>query len=166
MHGLPHSVRTPTFDLKHCAVLQPAPPRRKNKPPDAPRLLTCCAPLPCTAKTQEYVLGGLTYDTVLVAMSDLYDAVRQAEEAASSQAQAAGPGEAWVPPDEFKRWGCGGRSGQQPRRNLNCALPYTPSGSLAMACRSTTKFWVDPRDVLRVKAAIVRHLPVLIFGRR
>ncbi len=52
---------------------------------------------------QDLVLGGLTYDTVLVAMSDLYDAVRQAEEAASSQGQAAGAGEAWVPPDEFKR---------------------------------------------------------------
>ncbi len=35
-----------------------------------------------------------------------------------------------------------------------------------VAYRSTTKFCEGPRDVLRVKAAIVRHLPVLIFGRR
>ncbi len=56
---------------------------------------------PAIPALQEYVLGGLTYDMVLVAMLNLYYAVRQAKEAASSQGQAAGAGEAWVPPDEF-----------------------------------------------------------------
>ena len=31
--------------------------------------------------------------------------------------------------------------------------------------RATTKYWVAPEDVLGVKLTLVRHLPVLIFGR-
>ena len=31
--------------------------------------------------------------------------------------------------------------------------------------RSTTKYWVAPEDVVAVKCALVKHLPVLIFGR-
>ncbi|KXZ43931.1 hypothetical protein GPECTOR_77g28 [Gonium pectorale] len=79
---------------------------------------------------QEYLLGGLTYDMILVAMSDMYEAVRHV---VGAQAGDCGS-QPWVPPDQFKR--------------------------------STTKYWVDPRDVLRVKATIVRHLPLLIFGRK
>lgn len=32
--------------------------------------------------------------------------------------------------------------------------------------RKTTKFWVHPGDVLRIKCNIVRHLPVLIYGKQ
>ena len=32
--------------------------------------------------------------------------------------------------------------------------------------RKTTKYWVNPSDVLHVKCAMVRHFPVLIFGRK
>ncbi|KAG2491701.1 hypothetical protein HYH03_010068 [Edaphochlamys debaryana] len=42
------------------------------------------------------------------------------------------------------------------------AEPWVPPDQFK---RSTTKFWVAPRDVLRVKLTIVRHLPLLIFGR-
>ncbi len=70
------------------------------------------------------MLGGLTYDMVLVAMSDLYDALRQAEETASSQAQAAGPGEAWVPPDEFKRCERAQRGTKGPAKSASFALGH------------------------------------------
>lgn len=39
-------------------------------------------------------------------------------------------------------------------------LPPTPHSR-----RSTTKFWVAPADVPRLRAAIVRHLPLLVYGR-
>jgi len=31
--------------------------------------------------------------------------------------------------------------------------------------RATTKYWVRPEDVLAVKCALLRNLPVLVFGR-
>jgi hypothetical protein len=31
--------------------------------------------------------------------------------------------------------------------------------------RSTRKFWVAPRHVLRLKLALVQHLPLLVYGR-
>ncbi|PNH10183.1 Vacuolar transporter chaperone 4 [Tetrabaena socialis] len=99
---------------------------------------------------QVYLLHGLTYDMVLVALSDVYEAVRRVhadllrheqpdqQQEGGGTDSGAGSGsasaQAWAPPDQFKR--------------------------------STTKYWLDPRDVLRAKAAIVRHLPLLIFGRR
>ena len=32
--------------------------------------------------------------------------------------------------------------------------------------RNTTKYWVKPEDVLSIKCAVVKHIPVLIFGRK
>jgi SPX domain protein involved in polyphosphate accumulation/uncharacterized membrane protein YidH (DUF202 family) len=32
--------------------------------------------------------------------------------------------------------------------------------------RKTTKYWINPSDVLHVKCAMVKHFPVLIFGRK
>ena len=30
--------------------------------------------------------------------------------------------------------------------------------------RKTTKYWVEPRDVMRLKLAVARHLPVLVYN--
>lgn len=35
----------------------------------------------------------------------------------------------------------------------------------APPCSKTTKYWVRCEDVMALKAAIVRHLPLLIYGR-
>lgn len=32
--------------------------------------------------------------------------------------------------------------------------------------RTTTKFWVHPADVLRLKTSIIKHLPILIYGKK
>lgn len=32
--------------------------------------------------------------------------------------------------------------------------------------RSTTKYWVQPHDKMRIKVEIVKHLPVSIYGRQ
>lgn len=37
---------------------------------------------------------------------------------------------------------------------------------LLLLRRSTTKYWVAPRHVMRVQLAVLRHLPLLIFGRK
>lgn len=54
---------------------------------------------------QEYLLYGMTYDAVLIALSDTYSAVRHAARHAG-QAVGADTGlqQPWVPPDSFKRW--------------------------------------------------------------
>jgi hypothetical protein len=41
----------------------------------------------------------------------------------------------------------------------------TPSGLYLLPCRSTTKFWVRPGDIPRLRVALIRHLPVLMLGR-
>lgn len=32
--------------------------------------------------------------------------------------------------------------------------------------RSTVKYWVDPLDLMRVKAEVIKHLPILIYGQK
>ena len=32
--------------------------------------------------------------------------------------------------------------------------------------RETTKFWLQPQDVMRFKCEMIKHLPVLVFGER
>ena len=34
-----------------------------------------------------------------------------------------------------------------------------------MLRRATTKYWVAPEHVMRVQAYVIRHLPLLVFGR-
>ena len=41
-----------------------------------------------------------------------------------------------------------------------CTTEWEPPSSFE---RKTTKYWVEPKDVVRLKLAIVRHLPVLVF---
>jgi SPX domain protein involved in polyphosphate accumulation len=72
----------------------------------------------------------LDFDGFLVALSDVYERARAAQEGI---VQSAGVGGVWTPPESFER--------------------------------STTKYWVHREDVLRVKSCIIKHLPILIFGR-
>ncbi|KAG2494139.1 hypothetical protein HYH03_007777 [Edaphochlamys debaryana] len=69
--------------------------------------------------------------SVLLGLSDLCEAVRQAEAAGGGEGAQE---ETWVPPSEFRR--------------------------------STTKYWLDPNHVMRIKTYIVQHLPCLVYGRK
>lgn len=60
----------------------------------------------------------------------------------------------------------------QPPLNKLTALKHpTPTNHPTLTSqppkrRSTTKFWVRPADVPRLTSAILRHLPLLVLGRR
>ena len=72
-----------------------------------------------------------------------------------------------------------GRGGQQPAQSsggaagLDCqaAGPQQQQQQAAPAeattfSRETTKFWVQPHNLMGVKCALVRHLPLSVYGRR
>lgn len=76
---------------------------------------------------ENYLMGGLAFDAVLVWLSDAYCELRRLTD------KAYGDDAVWNAPDKFQR--------------------------------NTTKFWVHPADVLRLKCDVIKHLPILIYGK-
>jgi hypothetical protein len=44
------------------------------------------------------------------------------------------------------------------------ASPTFPPGSPLQFTRSTTKYWVHPSNILRLKLALTKQLPLLVYG--
>eukprot|EP00698_Gefionella_okellyi_P007729 TRINITY_DN1886_c0_g1_i1.p1 TRINITY_DN1886_c0_g1~~TRINITY_DN1886_c0_g1_i1.p1 ORF type:complete len:973 (+),score=217.01 TRINITY_DN1886_c0_g1_i1:67-2985(+) len=49
------------------------------------------------------------------------------------------------------------------REGADAAAPWVPPQSFA---RSTTKYWVENSAVAHLKSVIIKHLPILVFGRK
>ena len=95
-----------------------------------------------TCPDDEWKTSGLfagafaAFDAAVLALSRAYAAIRNASSDATSDANSAASARDAV---------------------------WTPPTTFE---RRTTKYWIRPRDVLRVKLATCKHLPVLVFGGR
>ena len=93
-----------------------------------------------TCPDDEWKTSGLfagafaAFDAAVLALSRAYAAIRNASSDATSDANSAASARDAV---------------------------WTPPTTFE---RRTTKYWIRPRDVLRVKLATCKHLPVLVFG--
>ena len=94
-----------------------------------------------TARLRQQSFFTTRLDGFLVALSDVYARVR------AVAPRLLGEGAAAATPPASARGGGG---------------VWRPPESFE---RSTAKYWVRAEDVTRLKTAIIRHLPVLVFGR-
>lgn len=120
----------------------------RKLPQDTPLVYQRCA--------AEILQGGLSCDAVLVGLSDLYSCLRRFR--ANSTTSTPGSSED------------GGGGGTWGREVVSVAMATVAVSGAAWKPpdefrRSTTKYWVHMNDVTQVKALIVKHLPLLIFGR-
>jgi len=89
------------------------------------------------SKTSDLFAGAFAeFDAAVLALSGAYAAIRNASSDATSDANSAASARDAV---------------------------WTPPTTFE---RRTRKYWIRPRDVLRVKLATCKHLPVLVFGGR
>lgn len=118
---------------------------------------------------EESLRSGTDLGTLLCALSDLHCRIGRIREQAHLDTAI------WVPPEASN-------AGARPLVELPWpnsllagsggeALGYREVKPCPSPCRlkvfqrSTTKFWVRRRDLMRVKTLIVRHLPLLLFGK-
>ncbi len=143
----------------------------------------------CTFQSREHTLQVL-----LLALSDVYELLRHGcarnQERAALLAEYARLRAAQGSPQQDRDLRASSRGapvypaataagrGQQPAQSsggaagLDCPAtdPQQPETAVPAEAttfsRETTKFWVQPHDLMWVKCALVRHLPLSVYGRR